>query len=149
MANRVTDGVAYRRCGGLSSVWQLYGRGSVGSQSLTGIPGVDSLRNDSDLRDISQVGPFETGFLGRPGDGRRPYLLLVEIWPGIVESRARQFHSSNPNLPRDAAQVMAMCEYAADRDADAKNQNWFGVPRGLDADAVRQAVDEEGWILGV
>jgi len=64
------------------SVWQLYGNGSVGSQSLTGIPVLAGLRFDSELKALSIVWPFETVQPNLPV-GRRA-IVYAEIWPGLL-----------------------------------------------------------------
>jgi len=51
-------------------VWKLFGAGSVGSQSLVGIPYLSRLRCDIRLARVSQVWPFETG-LQRPARAGR------------------------------------------------------------------------------
>ena len=49
------------------SAWQLFGNGSVGSQTLTGIPVVCRLRNDRGVAAASAVWPFEVTLFGLGG----------------------------------------------------------------------------------
>ena len=67
-------------------VWQLYGRGAVGSQALTGIAALNRLRHRADV----QVWPFET--LGEGGCHvlAEIYPSLIEPWPGAEVLDARQ-----------------------------------------------------------
>ena len=67
-------------------VWQLYGRGVVGSQVLTGIAALEGLRHRADV----QVWPFET--LGEGGCHvlAEIYPSLIEPWPGAEVLDARQ-----------------------------------------------------------
>src|SRR5215211_8828111 len=55
-----------RRLSGVQPTWKLWGNGTVGSQALVGIPVVARLRDDPELRNISRVWPFETGFGLKP-----------------------------------------------------------------------------------
>ena len=67
-------------------VWQLYGRGAVGSQALAGIAALNRLRHRADV----QVWPFET--LGEGGCHvlAEIYPSLIEPWPGAEVLDARQ-----------------------------------------------------------
>ena len=64
------------------SVWQLFGNGVVGSQAFLGIPVLQRLRYDDELKYCSQVWPFETGW--HCPAGQRPFVLHAEIWPGAI-----------------------------------------------------------------
>jgi len=72
-----------RRLPGTQECWKLYGAGSVGSQALTGIPRVRSLRLDPALASASAVWPFETGFTS----SFAARIVHAEIWPGVVEAQ--------------------------------------------------------------
>src|SRR5262249_17422500 len=91
----------------VQSVWKLYTTGSVGSQTLLGIPRVATLRFDARRAEVSRVWPFEAASPAR----RRPFVLHVEIWPGMVPLE-RTLHPV-----KDAAQVLTVVRSLAERDA--------------------------------
>lgn len=124
--------------------FRLFGTGSVGSQVLTGIPRLDSIRFDSQFARCSAIWPFETGWASQTGTWLDPAVRIVhaEIYPSV---RAPLSDSI-----KDRGQVRAMWHWA--RDLDAKNllMNEFAIPAGI---AIGSADDltirnEEGWILG-
>jgi hypothetical protein len=69
-------------------VWKLCNTGSVGSQTLLGIPVVDRLRNHDALRDVSHVWPFEVFVPNLPAASTA--VVHAEIWPSIVRSATRR-----------------------------------------------------------
>lgn len=132
-----------RRERGLQPAWKLYGTASVGGQILTGIPYVRQLRDDPALASVSRVWPFETGFTCAPVPERGPFILLTEIWPGIV---ARLL---DPSIAiRDRAQVRAVVQWFAERDAAGQFGAFFDLPSDLSPQAAEICVLEEGWIVG-
>ena len=64
------------------SAWQLFGNGSVGSQTLTGIPVVCRLRNDRGVAAASAVWPFEVTVPELPAG--RGAVIHAEIWPSLT-----------------------------------------------------------------
>jgi precorrin-8X/cobalt-precorrin-8 methylmutase len=118
------------------SVWQLAGHGSVGSQSLVGIPRVLSLRDDAELASVSAVWPFETGFAAPAAQ-----VVHAEIWPSLTATRA--LHP----VP-DADQVASLAAWWAELDEADALAPLFESPPGLSEDDAEAAVREEGWILG-
>jgi hypothetical protein len=132
------------RCGsGGQPVWKLYGSGSVGGQTLLGIPAVCRLRDDPEFAALSRVWPFETGFTPTPLSGQRPGIVYAEIYPALVA------HRLDPALPiRDQAQVRAMVRWLADLDAEHLLSRLFMAPNRLSASALTVCVTEEGWVLG-
>ena len=132
------------RCApGAQDVWKLLGVGCVGSQSLLGIPRVCRLRDDPSLREISRVWPFETGFRPDSAPSRGPSILHAEIWPGLFPERL------DPRIEiRDRAQVRAVVEWAAEKDARGELGAAFDAPPGLAPGELELCVSEEGWILG-
>ena len=129
-------------------VWKLWAPGSVGSQVLLGLPGVEALRSDAVLGPVTRVWPFETGFTAAPSPARGPLVVLAEMWPGVVEAEVRAALVTAPRRVRDAAQVEAMGRWAARLDAGDRLAALFAGPPDLDAAARRRCVREEGWILG-
>lgn len=128
---------------GIQPVWKLLGSGSVGGQSLVGIPRICQLRDDPELAEFSRVWPFETGFTALPTPRAGPFILHGEIWPGIVNALL------DPGIAiRDRAQVKAMVDWLKTRDTAQQAMALFDVPPGLSADDIRACVQEEGWIIG-
>lgn len=132
--------VCDRRLKGTQECWKLYGAGSVGSQALTGIPRVHSLRFDPALAGASAVWPFETGF----ASAFEKSIVHAEIWPGVVEDIV----ALRAEPIRDEAQVLAMCEWARGLDLRGALSMLFERPEGLTQADLRAIVDEEGWVLG-
>lgn len=121
-----------------SSVWQLTGAGSVGSQVLTGIPRVLQLRTDPRLAMISHVWPFETGLAHDP----RPHIILAEVYPSLVAPE------DEPDTVKDARQVRTIAAHFAALDDTGMLGALFAGDPALNA-AERVIVEtEEAWILG-
>ena len=129
---RQVEVMLHRRGSHPHSVWKLYGAGSVGSQTLTGIPVVYRLRQDSRLEAISRVWPFEVGVPELPE--RRGAVVHAEIWPSLdaIPHQA--------GLVKDKVQVIALAEDFRQRDRSSTLARIFIVPS--------PAAIEEGWILG-
>ncbi len=129
---------------GPQPVWKLHYQGSVGSQTLTGIPCVFSLRHHPWLADATRIWPFETG-LGplekRNTIGRR--LVFAEVYPSMIA----------PRVPsgdiKDAVQVRALADHFAQLDGADALAPLFAGPDGLNAMDRHVVETEEGWILGV
>ncbi len=132
------------RCGaGGQPAWKLYGSGSVGGQTLLGIPAVCRLRDDPAFATFSQVWPFETGFTPNPLASRRPAILHAEIYPALLA------HRLDATLAiRDQAQVRAVVRWAADLDTAGQLGRLFAAPETLSARALATCLEEEGWMLG-
>ncbi|HJK90090.1 MAG TPA: hypothetical protein RMH85_30590 [Polyangiaceae bacterium LLY-WYZ-15_(1-7)] len=158
---RVTDA----RLPGVQEVWKLLGVGSVGSQSLVGIPRVRALRRDRALRGAARLWPFETRFADAlPREG--PLVLFAEVWPSLLE-RSAPTKPSPRKLPADAAwtratklavrglppirdawQVAGLAEWLAEWDEAGELEALLAGPPDLDRATRRRCVREEGWILG-
>lgn len=122
-----------------SSVWQLAGAGSVGSQVLTGIPRVWQLRCDPRLALVTHIWPFETGL----SYDARPQVILAEVYPSLIKP------ISIPNKPKDAGQVVALARYFADLDEDGRLGALFRGNENLSPAEKSVVEHEEAWILGV
>ncbi len=120
------------------SVWQLFGTGVVGSQSMLGIPVLHRLRNDRQLRTCSQVWPFETGW--QCPSENRPFILHAEIWPGAITVK-RALHAV-----KDAAQILSYVYWAARLDVAGALVARFNPAPAVALPLVVQKC--EGWILG-
>lgn len=138
---RVVESRQRARGGRAKSCWQLFGAGSVGSQSLLGIPYVARLRDLPDLAPVSLVWPFETGFTPAPVPGC-PAVIHAEVYPGAVPLR----RDRHPVL--DAAQVLGLVDHLAALDHRGALGALFDVP-DLPGPQRDVCVAEEGWILGV
>ena len=136
---RITDGRAKS-----DTPFRLFGTGSVGSQVLTGIPRLDSIRFDSQFARCSAVWPFETEWAPPTGTWLDPEvrILHAEIYPSV--------RAPFTDTIKDRGQVRAMWHWA--RDLDAKNSliNEFAMPPGIASGSVEDHMirREEGWILG-
>lgn len=150
-----------KRQPGTQPVWKLFGAGSAGSQCLMGIPYVRRLRSDPQLRAVSRIWPFETGFAdawgsGEPATGAHtsppppppqapgePFIMYAEIWPSLAPHR-------DPAAPiRDEDQVRAMVTWLQSLDDRGWMDGLLRTPPGLPARALHDVLAEEGWIAGV
>jgi precorrin-8X/cobalt-precorrin-8 methylmutase len=123
---------AYAR--GPQPVWKLSGVGSVGSQTLLGIP---RLREIKATFTEARVWPFETAFEQDLGP-----LALVEIYPSM-------FAVSGSIEPKDREQVEVSVARFAELDAAGFLGEFLSAPGVLLANQKRDVLDEEGWIAGV
>jgi hypothetical protein len=124
---------------GAQPCWKLAYPGSVGSQSLTGIPVVRALRDDRRWAERARIWPFETG-LRPPADAP---IVFAEVWP----SWWRLPPGWEP--PKDKAQVRTVAKILADRDRGGDLEQWFAGDPGLSAQQRRVIEREEAWTLGV
>ncbi|MDA1100503.1 MAG: cobalamin biosynthesis protein CbiG [Proteobacteria bacterium] len=121
--------------------WKLYTTGSVGSQSLVGIPVLKALRDDPDLALKTLVWPFETG-LAPPDPGHSWQVILAEVYPSILRIKAKS------GQIKDAVQVESIARYLARRDERGELAGDLAGPDSLSHRARALIGDEEGWILG-
>ena len=134
---RATEEVLRERGHRPFSSWQLFGAGSVGSQSLLGIPVLARLR--ARFGERVDVWPFTTGLLPPALD--EGAIVVVEVWPSMHEL------GDHGGTVRDAAQVSATANWLADTDAAEGLGALFSPP--LPPAVARVAVGEEGWVFGV
>jgi precorrin-8X/cobalt-precorrin-8 methylmutase len=140
-----TDGdlAEWRACDRLgkttSSVWQLVGNGSVGSQVLTGVSRVLQLRTDPRLAMDSLIWPFETGLAHDP----RAKIIFAEVYPSLLAPKPE------PDQVKDARQVRTTAEYFATLDATGDLEPFFAGDPDLTPAEREAIVGEEAWILGV
>ena len=136
----VEDRLRGSKLGQPKSAWQLAYAGSVGSQSLLGIPHVLWL---SQTLPNAKIWPFETGLVAFDEEVLEGTdVIIAEIYPSLVSAKP----SAGQVL--DEAQVAAIARHYADLDARNALGPLFG---GQDPDFVAeiaQIVSEEGWILG-
>ena len=123
--------------------WKLYTTGSVGSQSLVGIPVLKALRDHPELTAKILVWPFETG-LAPPDAGQSWQIILAEVYPSILKIEAETWAGA----VKDAVQVETIARYLARRDGRGELARDLSGPDNLNG-TVRALVEaEEGWILG-
>lgn len=133
------------RVQGPQPVWKLNGAGSVGGQTLTGLPVVHALRYNERLKNYCRIWPFETGLKQIEACEMKEHpIVFAEIYPSLVSPR-----SSNPQEQvKDALQVQDIASYMAALDEKRELGALFaGAP--LNADERRIVEQEEAWILGV
>ncbi|MBI1354092.1 MAG: cobalamin biosynthesis protein CbiG [Acidobacteria bacterium] len=120
-------------------VWKLYTTGSVGSQTLLGIPRLASLLSDPRLAGRAAVWPFETGLTAPYSPGA----IFAEIYPSMRIAEAR------PGEVKDSAQVRTLARWFRELGQKERLSELFEGPADLTPDERRQVESEEGWILGV
>ncbi|MFO1126911.1 MAG: precorrin-8X methylmutase [Rhodospirillales bacterium] len=130
---------------GPKSVWQLFGAGSVGSQTLLGIPQLERLRRHPWLEGRVRVWPFETGLrtLERPDADDDWRVMLAEVYPSMLADDASE------GGVKDLRQVRRLARHFARLDGEGRLARLFAGPTGLTADKRRCIEAEEGWILGI
>jgi len=131
---REVESVVHARGQHPHSIWKLNYNGSVGGQSLTGIPVLARLRSDPALAAVSLVWPFEVTEPNFP-EGE-PAILHAEIWPSL-----RHIPAVDGQV-KDESQVTFLAEEYRTRDEAGTLGSLFAV-------ASSPAASEEGWILGV
>ena len=126
---------------GAASIWKLYYNGSVGGQSILGIPAMKRLKVARG--EAVKAWPFETGFKAlTEADLEGVEVLMAEVYPSMFKAQP------GPGEVKDLAQVRAAAEHLARLDEAGKLGALFGPPPQTPADAVLDAEREEGWILG-
>jgi hypothetical protein len=122
------------------SVWQLYGAGAVGSQTLLGVNVIRRLAEDPQLSKRIRIWPFETGCDPNPTRSGPGSVVVAEVWPSMFEI------PDDPRQVRDAAQVTALAEQLAEIDRAGRLGELFTPELTADESAIVER--EEGWILG-
>ena len=124
------------------SVWQIYGNGSVGSQSLTGIPHVHALRQ---AWPEARIWPFELGDGGplSEEDLAGVKVVIAEIYPSLVRTKPESGEVA------DAAQIRGIAHRYAELDEKRALSDAFSTAKGLEPAQNTKIQAEEGWILGI
>ena len=122
---------------GAQPCWKLCYTGSVGSQALTGIPIVRSLRDDPRWRQQARVWPFETGLVA-PTNTR---FVFAEVYPSLWRH--------GDEKPKDKAQVLAVARFLAASDRAGKLDALFAGDPSLTPEQRFRVETEEAWTLGV
>lgn len=121
------------------SCWQLAYTGSVGSQSLTGLPHIQALL---ETLPGAKLWPFETGLAPLTAealDGVKT--VIAEIYPSALNIETEDGEIL------DKAQVRTIARHYCDLDEKGQLAPLFGPPDSLDAGKIGQITAEEGWIL--
>lgn len=122
---------------GGASIWKLYYQGSVGGQTLTGLPVVSRLREKREAR----IWPFETGWRPlQPSDIADVEVVIAEIYPTMFAAKPQEGEI------KDQAQVRGACERFNALDEKGQLAAMFGPSKD---DPRREVIErEEGWVLG-
>jgi precorrin-8X/cobalt-precorrin-8 methylmutase len=123
--------------------FRLYGNGSVGSQTIMGLPRLTTLRFHPQLNPYSAVWPFETGWAEQGQQWLNPTqrIIYAEIYPSVRPPIA--------DTITDRGQVTAMWQWANELDRLDQLQARFQRPNGVipgSPDDVKIRT-EEGWVL--
>ena len=126
---------------GTSSVWKLYYNGSVGGQTILGIPAARRLKQARG--DRLKVWPFETGWRAlSESDLADVETVMAEVYPSMIKP------APVSGEVRDLTQVRALAEHFARLDEAGRLGGVFAPDKTLPADVILDAAHEEGWILG-
>lgn len=126
----------------MQPAWKLAYVGSVGSQTLLGLPRLYQLRFlEKTLQSCSLIWPFETDFdRTLPAEGA--CIIHAEIYPSMLSFNAED------DIP-DRAQVRAYIGWLQAGQSAGWLSNWLAEPEGLSAKERKRVVRHEGWVLGV
>ncbi len=122
----------------MQPAWKLAYTGSVGSQSLLGIPYVRALRDHEKLRENSHVWPFE-----EPGADAGAGIVHAEIYPGLL------------TLPRrsgsilDQEQVRAYVAWLQAHQREDTLTPLLDRPWGPGEKLHKRVTRHEGWVVGL
>ncbi|MFT4149332.1 MAG: molybdopterin-guanine dinucleotide biosynthesis protein B [Paracoccaceae bacterium] len=116
---------AERLLPGSQPVWKLYTTGSVGGQSLTGLPMIHRLARMAGVA----VWPF---------DAPPAPVVLAEVWPSLLADAVRR--RMTPGTIRDQVQVTVLARALWRLDRQGGMAALLEVP---------EAAREEGWVLGL
>jgi hypothetical protein len=126
---------------GAASVWKLYYNGSVGGQTILGIPVARRLKLARE--DRMKVWPFETGWKAlSEADLAGVDVVMAEVYPSLVKT------APAPGEVKDLTQVRGIAEHLARLDEQNKLGALFGPDKETASEIVVEAQHEEGWILG-
>ncbi len=124
------------------TIWQIFGNGTVGGQTIVGVPAVKRLIDE--LGDKAAVWPFQTGWRElKPDDVEGKEAVIVEVYPSLFNAKLE------PGEVPDRAQVRATAEHFGRLDEAGKLGPLFAPPKDASPGLVAEVEGEEGWILGV
>ncbi len=123
-----------------SPVWKLYTPGSVGSQTIMGIPYVYKLRKHFKN---SKLWPFEIGLDALNEEiFENTNIIITEIYPSMLKLK------KDTSEVKDLFQVRTIAEYFANLDEERKLGTLFQTNQKLSDEDKEKITSEEGWILG-
>jgi hypothetical protein len=126
---------------GAASVWKLYYNGSVGGQTILGIPMARRLKLARG--ETLKVWPFETGYKAlTERDLEGVDVLMAEVYPSLIKP------APVAGEVKDLTQVRAIAEHFSRLDDQGKLGAAFAPDKATAAEIVVEAETEEGWILG-
>lgn len=124
-----------------SSVFKLYAPGSVGSQTLTGIPYVMKLRSKFAN---SRIWPFEIGLEALAKDALDGIdIVFAETYPSMLKTKPLAGET------KDLAQIRALAMHFAELDDIHKLGVAFGGKRKFSDEEISKITREEAYILGI
>ncbi|MFT6557431.1 hypothetical protein [Sneathiella sp.] len=121
----------------IMNVWQLYGQGSVGSQTLTGLHELIRFTEHKNIAKRARFWPFETHW-----DLKLDGIILAETWPSLSN------HTAIDHPIKDARQVLACRNWITKTLKEKTLSAVLGAP-DLSQTELLRCEKEEGWILGV
>ena len=125
-----------------ASIWKLYYNGSVGGQTILGIPAARRIKQARG--EAVRIWPFETGF--RPlseADLAGVEVVIAEVYPSLYKAVPAA------GEVKDLAQVRVTAEHFARLDEANKLGAAFGPMADLPGEVREAAEHEEGWVVGV
>ncbi len=126
---------------GASSAWKLGYPGSVGGQTLMGIPAVNRLK--AARGDRMKIWPFETGWKAlTEAELAGVEVVAAEVYPSMMKAEPL------PGEIKDQTQVRALAEHFAKLDEAGKLGERFAPAKDTDPAVILDATHEEGWMLG-
>lgn len=126
-----------RLFGRMQPAWKLAYTGSVGSQTLLGIPYVYQLRfKHEKLKHFSSVWPFE-----RVGE-RGSAIVHAEVYPSLLALPGKD------EIP-DREQVRSYAKWLRERQENLQLVHLLEEPWGDDPIEQERVREHEGWVLGV
>jgi precorrin-8X/cobalt-precorrin-8 methylmutase len=123
----------------VQETWKIYGAGSVGGQTLCGIPYIYKLLTHDTLGPVSKVWPMTTGF-GNPLN-EETKILHTEIFPNTIPLN-KDLHPI-----RDACQVIGLVQHVLEKQAAGELAVCFDRPADLSPIELAAVQHQEGWIL--
>jgi hypothetical protein len=127
---------------GAASVWKLYYNGSVGGQTILGIPRARHLKQTRG--DRLKVWPFETGWKAlTEADLAGVEVVMAEVYPSLIKP------APVTGEVKDLTQVRSLAEHFAKLDEAGKLAAQFAPAKTATPEVIADVTREEGWILGV
>lgn len=126
----------------MQPAWKLAYTGSVGSQTLLGIPRLLKLTSEHEvLKAFSHVWPFTTGFDRElPPEGS--CVVHAEIYPSMLPL------SGKDKIP-DRAQVKTYVTWLEKEQKSGRLTSHLAGPDGLSGKQRKRVLKHEGWVFGV